>query len=328
MRSIVIIIWSVLFLISAVSLVFVLKKRKRKLAKLDFVFPVIYGFVGLGFGYLLFMNWLVEVHQIWLIRLLFLVLGIIQTIVLLGREWTLRGFYDYKEDSVLPEALYTASLAFFTAGMFILGGTYSLTRQSIFVDPSSGFWDIPLFFILPLFWVKLFDMVGQKPPKTLKGQWAFPLETVSAENWPWRDLMIVNFEMKRSLLNEHDIFAEEARPWIEAPKEISLGAIFQLCLQERRGNQSLQTLQDLGDEYDGDPQFYWMFLRKLIWYKPRTWKRDARILDPLLSIKANKIEEDDIIVARRIPSHGIHTNFIEDEPDVDEDSNKTVIIRR
>jgi hypothetical protein len=134
--------------------------------------------------------------------------------------------------------------------------------------------------------------------------------------------------MKRSLQHEYDIFSEEAKPWIEAPKEISLGAIFQLCLQERRGNKNLTTVQDLGDEYDGDPLFFWMFLRKFIWYKPKTWKRDVRILNPLLSIKANKIEVDDIIVARRIPGHGIQFNFVEDEPDVDEDSNKTVIIRR
>ncbi|HKK40406.1 MAG TPA: TssN family type VI secretion system protein [Cryomorphaceae bacterium] len=328
MRSMVIVVWSVLFVISAASLVFVLKKRKRKLAKLDYIFPLIYGFVGLGSGYLLFMDWLVELHQVWVIRFLFLTLGIIQTNILLRREWAIRDFYLYERDSALPEMLYTFSLAFLTAGLFIMGGTYSLVNQSIYTDPSSSYWDLPLFFILPFFWQKLFDMAGHIPPKTLMQQWAFPLEKVSAQNWPWRDLMTVNFQMKRSLLDEHDIFADEAKPWIEAPKEISLGGIFQLCLQERRGNKNLITIQDLGDEYDGAPQFFWMFLRKPIWYKPKTWKRTNRLLNPELSIKANKIEPEDIIVARRIPGHGLSVNLTEDEPDMDEDSNKTVIIRR
>ncbi|HKL03704.1 MAG TPA: TssN family type VI secretion system protein [Cryomorphaceae bacterium] len=328
MRSIVIVVWSVFFIISAASLVFLLKKRKRKMAKLDYLFPVIYGFAGLGLGYLFFMDWLSELHQIWTSRLVFLVLGIAQTTVLMKRDWTIRDRFLYHKDSILPEMLYTFSLAFLTAGLFIMGGTYSLVNQSIYTDPSIGYWDLPLLFVLPFFWQKLFDMAGQRPQKTIAQQWAFPLEKVSAQNWPWRDLVTVNFQMKRSLLDEYNIFADEAKPWIEAPSEISLGAIFQLCLQERRGNKNLVTIQDLGDEYDGDPQFFWMFLRKTIWYKPNTWKKRTRLLDPQLSVKANKIDPDDIIVARRVSGHGLSTIFAEDEPNMDEDSNKTVIIKR
>lgn len=328
MRSTVILVWSVLFLISTAIFVFVIKKQKRKLLKLDFMLPVIFGFLGLGFGYVFFMGWLSEANQIWLLRLSVLFAGIVLIFILLKRNWVVRDKYHFDRDSFLPEMLFTLSLAFLFSGLFILGATYSLANRSIYVDPSLNFWDLPLFFFMPFFWLKMFDMAGHYPPKMLNGQWIFPLEKISAEHWPWRGLMAVNFEMKRSLLDEHDVFADEAKPWIEAPKEISLGSVFQLCLQERRNNKDLVTIQDLGDEYDGAPRFCWMFLRKWIWYKPSTWKRKMRILDPELSIKANKLDRDDIVVARRIPAHGMDLKRTEDEPDLGEDSNKTVIIRR
>ncbi len=307
---------------------FLLKKKKRKLAKLDYALPIIYGIVGLGTGYLLFMSWITEIHQIWLTRFVFFLLGFMQTAILLKRNWVVRDKFYFEKDSFFPEFLFTLSLALITAVMFVLGGGYSLSGQSIYLDPSPLFGDLPLYFVLPFFWIKLFDMAGHIPPETIAEQWSFPLEPVSAQNWPWRELMIVNFEMKKSLVEEYNIFAEEARPWIEAPREISLGAIFQLCMQERRRNKSLTTIQDLGDEYDGEPRFYWLFLKKSIWYKPRSWRRENRLLDPVKSIRSNGVESTDIIIARRIPGRGQMVNLSEDESDMGEDSNKTVIIRR
>ena len=243
------------------------------------------------------------------------------------RPWTLRHEFKYEEDAFLVEFLFVLS------GGLICGLAFVTSPQAFEVVPysvdlSSDYWDIPLVYLLPFLIFKMSDYSSQIPYRLVENPWVFPLEAENPETWPWRDLMQVNFEIKRSLLDEYNIFSWSARPWIESPKEVSLGKIFRLAMQERRQRKDLSSIQDMGDEYDGTPRFCWIFSFKRIWYNPATWFRQPRFVNPDLSLKQNKIRKGDIIVARRIPGDGTKPSGINYENMLHEDDDKTVIVKR
>lgn len=329
MRTIVIIIWSIFLLASLMSLIYLLKRTKRKLGKIDLIIPFVFGFFSFGLGYLVLLGMNGDDHNlIWVFRSSFFLVGVLHVVLLMHRPWVLRNKLLLEQDSFVVELIFSFVGGFLGAIFMVAGAHYFLYAKANLYDMSTGFWDLPLYFILPLLLVKLVDFSGHIPLMKIGNPWVYPLEPVSPKDWPWRDLIEVNFELKRSLLEEHDMFSWIAKPWIEAPQEISIGSVFQLCMQERRGRTELVSIQDLGDEYSGAPRFCWIFLRKLIWYKPSTWNGKSRKLNPVLSLKLNNLEKGDIIIARRISGDGAKPLDANNEPMMDEDSNKTVIIKR
>ncbi len=329
MRSLVIIIWSILLLASMMSLIFLLKRAKRKVGKIDLIVQLVFGFFAFGIGYLIFLVLNGNNHNlVWVFRASFLLIGVLYMLFLKNRPWVLRNREDLYQDSFAIELVFSLVGAFLSAVMMVFGAHYFLYSKSMYVDISTGFWELPIYYILPFLFVKLVDFSGHIPIKNLGKPWVFPLEPVSPNDWPWHELVEVNFELKRSIQDEYDMFSWVAKPWIEAPSEISIGGVFQLCMQERRGRTELVSIQDLGDEYSGKPRFCWIFLRKVIWFKPSTWKHGTRILDPLQSLKLNKIEKGDIIIAKRVSGDGAKLLDVNNEQTIDEDSNKTVIIKR
>ena len=305
MRTVVVIIWSIMLLASLMTLIYLLKRTKRKLGKLDLIIQFGFGLLSFGIGYLIYLILVGNNHNlVWAFRCSFFLVGILQVVYLLSRPWVLRNRLVMEQDSFVVEMVFSLVGSFWAALLMVAGAHYYLYSNAIFSDVSRGLWDLPIYFILPFLCVKLVDFGGQIPLKKVAGLWVFPLEPVNPKDWPWRELIEVNFELKRSLLEEHDLFSWPAKPWIEAPQEISIGSVFQLCMQERRGRKELVSIQDLGDEYGGAPQFCWVFLRKRIWYKPTTWNTEARRLNPILSLKKNKVKKGDVILAKRISGDG------------------------
>ena len=175
---------------------------------------------------------------------------------------------------------------------------------------------------------KLGDLSSQIPFKMVENPWLFPLEKINPQDLPWRNLMQVNFQVKQSLLDEYNLFSWAVGTWVEAPREVTLGQVFHLCIQERRPRKDLKTIQDMGDEYDGQPQFCWIFWIKLKWYDPSTWFRKPRYLNPDLSIEHNKIRSSDVVIARRIPGSGKKQSSIDYKGMIGDDPEKTIIIQR
>jgi len=327
MREVVLIIWGILIMIGGMVLMWSLKKTNRKIGKYVMYHNLV--LMILSFGVSLLLHWLMPDtnHLIWSIRIGVLAIAGLNLWVIYKQKWSLQDKFDYDKDGFLPEMLFVflggliCAIAFATAPQVLGLIPYR-------VDVSLFMWDLPFVFMLPFLVLKLLDAGTQIPWRSIENPWIYPIEPVNAENWPWRDLMQVNFQVKQSLREEYYIFSWPAFPWIEAPKEVGLGNVFRLTMQERRKRSELTSIQDMGIEYDGDPQFCWMFSVKKIWYRPSTWFRKPRFVNPDLSIKANKIQEGDIIIARRIPGNGSKPMHIEYNSNSDFDSEKTVIIKR
>lgn len=326
MTELVILIWTILAATLTFVLLYVMKQQKRKLGK----FMMIYVLILMVVVFLVSMAtyWLgyPSVNMIWLDRLNFLLLGTIATWTLYYRPWTQRHQHDFKEDSILPETLFLAGAGCLSAVV------YATAPQVIEVVPyskdlSADLWDIPLLFLFPIACLKMIDMAGQIPFWTVENPFIFTIEQEDIRNWPRRDLAQVNFRIKNSLEEEHDLFTWATKPWIEAPKEVQLGRVFRLLIQQRRTRTNLETIQDMGDEYDGLPSFWWGFKIKFQLFRPSTWSRSSTYLNPDLSLTQNGILNGDLIVATRIPGEGKKVDIDYGQIE-DDDLGKTVIINR
>jgi len=306
---------------------YVIKQRKRKLEKYWMIYKLILIILSFLTSALVYFFLIESPHLIWFSRFTILGLGTVNVWALYRRPWPVRSKFEYEEDSTLPEFL------FVLLGGLLVGIAYTTAPQTLeivaySVDVSRSLWDAPIVFVLPFLIFKLSDLASQVPFRTVENPWVFPLEKANPANWPWRDLMQVNFELKRSLLDEYNLFAWPARPWIEGPKEVMVGQLFRLAMQERRKNSNLTTIQDLGDEYDGAPRFVWIFSFKIIWYNPITWFRSPRFINPDLSVNQNKLQKWDVIVARRVPGDGTKPSGLNYQGIFEgDDSEKTVILK-
>ncbi|MEO1412505.1 MAG: TssN family type VI secretion system protein [Bacteroidota bacterium] len=327
MRELVIIIWGILLLVATMGLRYGLKRQQRQLGKYVMYHKI--GVVVLSFGTGLLLYWLLldSPHLTWALRLLALSLGAVNVGVMYRQAWSQRFPHDQEQDGFLPELLFQL-ISGLLAATAIVTAPQVLELVPYAEDLSRYLWDLPLVFILPFLVAKFWDLSTQVPYQLVENPWVYPIEPVTPENWPWRNLMQVNFQVRSSLREEYLIFRRSARPWIEAPKEVALGKVFCLVMQERRKRADLTSIQDMGTEYAGDPQFCWLFSIKRIWWRPDTWFRKPRFLNPDLSILVNQVREGDVIIARRIPWRGESNTFRDYRDDTGYDPDKTVIVNR
>jgi len=238
MKEIFIIIWTVLIFIISFLLLFVAKRKKRKLGRYVAVHKLILILLSYGVGFLLFYFLNKSPHLIWVSRATFFALGILNVWATYAQNWTIRDTLKYEQDSFLPELLFNLLHAFLASLAFVIA-PQMLGLVKYEVDVSSLLWDLPFVFLLPFLIFKLGDMSSQIPFRVVENPWLYPLEPLNAEGWPQRNLMQINFQVKKSLLDEYHLFSWPAPPWVEAPKEIVLGSVFRWTMQERRKRSDL-----------------------------------------------------------------------------------------
>ena len=331
----VLIIWTILAFVLSFLFRFIMKRKKRKTSKYMMYYKIALVLIGFLAGWLTFFftiqsphpSIVMNVNGVWIIRLVVLALGAGYAWFIYSRSWTVRDLDEYKKDSLFPEILFVLM-----GGMFL--SIAIATAPQVFgvvpysMNVSSEIWDLPLVFLVPTVVLKVMDMSGHMPFKEVENPWIFPIEKVNPQLWPWRDLMQVRFELKKSLIDEHNMYTWCAEPVIEAPREVDLGRVFRLCIQERRNRQEYQGIQDMGDEYDGTPKFCWIFYLKRRWWLPQTWFRKERYLNPSLSIEQNDVRGYDIIRAMRIPGDGSAISGLNYDDMMFGDQDKTIIIKR
>lgn len=303
------------------------KAYKRKPGRYITIYKLLLLLVSLGASFLVHYFLEDSPHLIWAVRLTVVVVASIHVWATYIQPLAKRDKYKYENDSFAPEFVFTALEALLVSISFALSPQlFKLIEYR--VDVSAALWDLPLVFLLPFLVFKLTDFASQIPYRVIENPWIFPLEPVNVENWPWRNLMQVNFQLKKSLLDEYRLFRAPAKPWIEAPKEIPLGEVFRLVIQERRRRPDLTTIQDMGDEYAGDARFWWLFSIKVKWWNPATWIRNPRYLNPDQSIAQNKVQKNDVILLRRIPREGTDPQNFRYREHEGYDPDKTVIIHK
>lgn len=328
MLNLVIVIWAVLLILSTGILLLLLKQTKRKLSKYDMLFRLAYALLTFLVSTLIYYSLQEDSHALVIAtRVGLCILGAINVYVVYQQEWSVRSGVSPREDSFWVETMYMLSCAF-TASIVFLAAPFSFQLVPYSEDLSLYLWDAPLVFMLPFFVWKAIDLAGQYPLKEVVRPWLFPIEPVNPKDWQWRNLKQINFELHSSLESEYDLFSWHAKPWIETPQEMGLGLAFRLCIQLRRENGNYSSIQDMGDEYDGDAQFCWLFYRKRQIIQPYTWFATKRYLNPFLSIEENDLKKSDVVVAQRIMGDGsshaanLYDNHVSDEEE------KTVFIQR
>lgn len=326
MREPVIIIWAILALISGFVFMWLAKAYKRKPGRYMTIHKLVLYLLTLGASFLVYYSLSKSLHLIWVSRLSVFTLAVLHTWALYIQPLSERNKFEYEEDSFWPEFVFTAIQAFAVSIVFVFSPQlFGLVEYS--VDVSATLWDLPLSFLMPFLLLKLSDYASQMPNRLVENPWVFPIEPVVTESWPWRNLLQVNFQVRKSLLDEYKLFGAVANPWIESPKEVPLGDVFRLVIQERRKRADLETIQDLGDEYDGQAKFWWLFSIKQVWWNPYTWFRKPRYLDPNQSIMKNMVRKNDIILLRRISSEGIDLSGMVSSKRDGIDPEQTVIIK-
>ena len=261
-------------------------------------------------------------------RVSILLVGMINAFVIYTQTWTKRDVLNSDSDSFWLEFLYIASCAF-AGSISYVAAPYTFEFVPYSEDISAMLWDIPLVYLLPFILLKLIDLAGHVPLKELKVPYLFPIERVDPSKWNRKAKVArINFELNDSLETEYDMFSWHAKPFIEAPIEEELGKVFRLCIQIRREKGNFSAIQDMGDEYDGDAQFCWLFYKKAHFLKPKSWFNKNKYLNPFLSITANGIQPSDIIIAQRIHGDGSHYAVEQLDYPIINDDEKTVIIPR
>jgi hypothetical protein len=264
-------------------------------------------------------------HQIWATRLAFFGIGLAHLAILYQQPWAKRDKFLYEKDSFALEWAFTVLLGLLCALAFFVSPRLFKMISFGMMKTGDPIWDAPLLFMLPFLAFKLADFASQIPYRVVEKLWVFPIEPIRTEGWPWRNLMQVNFQLRRSLLEEYRIFSRPAYPYIEVPKDMALGDIFRLLIFDRRRKPELTSIQDLGDEYRGEPKFWWLFSIKWVWWKPTSWFRSIRYLNPDDTLSRSKVRKGDIILARRIPlEEGMKDRRWEER---DCDTEKTTIIK-
>lgn len=317
--------WSILAFVSGIVFLFTARYRKRKLKKYA-------GFQKIGLMVLsALLGWLTfyfvgqSPHIGWVVRLVVLALGGLSLWVTYLQTWPKRDQQDYQEDSFLVEYLYFQFSAFLACTFLFLAPILTTVIAVEELSKINNYWALPVVFLLPFLIRKVFDFAIQRPFRYVEVQWDYPLEALNVEKIPWENFMQVNFRLKGSLEDEYRLFSPSAKPWIEAPKEMTLADAFRMTIQERSKRTELTSIQDLGNTYTGAERFWWLFSLRIVWWNPLTWFRKPRYLNPKQSLNRIQLKKGDTIVARRIPYGAAYAieNFTSEE-----DHDKTVIIRR
>lgn len=329
MRDLEVIIWGILAGLIAIALRWSFKRADRKPGSSTPVYIIGFALGIAVFGALIQAIFGNEPTSLILGRVVFLVAGTVHAIFLFKLPIAKRSGHSFKEDSYVPEVLFTLFLGLLCSIGFMLSPrVFKVIRVN--VDAADyQFWEAPIVFFFPFLVAKVIDLAGQVPFRFVEKMWYYPIEAVNTENWPWRDLVRLEFNLATSLKQEYRFFGNRADPWIEIPRESNLGSVFRLTMQERIKKTKLTTIQDMGIEYAGDPEFWWLFKVKIVWWRPETWFRPIRYLDPDISIAQNDIKNNDVILAYRIPAQV--GQLPGNEPwtqHARDDDNRTVIINR
>lgn len=328
--KIIVIIWMVLAFVSGFLFRWALKWKKRKLTKWA-IYKKLGTFVLCFLAGLLVYYFLDgDINLVWVSRLVLLGIGAFHLFLTYLQSWSVRDHFVYANDSFAVEFLYTAVLAFAGASIF------AFAPRILGDDSASGWvvliWDAPVLILLPFFILKLSDFSSQVPFRIIKNTWVFPIEPLVLENMQQAQETPVTFQVAGSLKNEYRWFARQYKPFIvyDFPIEkVSLGYLFRLVIQERRKKPNLPRILDMGDEYGGSPQFWWLFSIKRIWWNPLTWFRNPRYLNPDLSLLENQVKKYDVILARRIPAAGTMGEGARYDTQITElDPEKTVLIHK
>jgi uncharacterized protein YhhL (DUF1145 family) len=313
--------------------------KKRKLDWLTLLHVVTMLFVSTAAGCILMASLKDSIHFSWVSRLVLFGIGFMLSWGVYQVAWSQRYTFDYQRDSFETEFCFVAGLAAFMGLLYLKVPTWWSANPVLHWE--KDYWDVGLILIVPFLLHKTWDAFTQieyVEPKNPENRWNFPANMehrrnfpdrfVNTQHWKWHNSGPISFQMAKNLNSEYNWFTKPVDSGMEVPKDQPIGATFAFLIQERRKDPTLVAIDDLGNEYGGQPRFWLLFSIKKVWWKPSTWNQTNRYLYPELSIVQNAVHPNDIIVVQRIPFLPMHrrSNSMYAPPAYD--SGKTEIITR
>lgn len=299
----------ILFLLSLTTGGIFLWLNKGKTDKRTWIYIALFFLLGILLGALVHLlnspkgsNW--RYSQIYfLFQLVFLALGILNAWLLYSKLfWSYRDTSRADRDSFWTEGLFTFTTA--TLSVVALITTFTLISDKSIADqnrPDLVFGGLIIVFIVPFLILKGYDFLNQIPTRNFDVKWTYPTHTPLEPNrWIWEHRTWVNFEVAESLENEGKWRIKPARFSVETPREQSLEDVYRLALREHHERGPAIPVQDLGYERSRQGDFWWLFKIKFIFWRPNTWFRKNRFLDPYTSVVQNDIRQGDVVKAQRM----------------------------
>lgn len=247
-------------------------------------------------------NW--RYSQIYLLyQLVFLGMGMLNAWLLYPKLfWAYREPNRADRDSFWTEGLFTFTTGMFSVIALILTFTL-ISGKSISEEnrPDIVFLGLIIVFLLPYLVLKGYDFLNQIPSRNFDVKWTYPTHSPLEPNrWIWEHRTWVNFEVAESLENEGKWRIKPARFSVETPREQNLEDVYRLALREHHDRGPAIPIQDLGYERSRQGDFWWLFKIKFIIWRPNTWFRKIRYIDPYVSVVENDIRQGDVVKAQRM----------------------------
>ncbi len=236
------------------------------------------------------------VSLVFLINLAALLLvGVVHTKGMYTLMWARRDALQWRKDSLGKETGFTVGLSVLMA----LGSMAALGLLMRQWDVIFTMWGLLLAFPLPFLLLKASDGLGQIPRRDFDRKWFYETFPFDETGWKREHLLAVGFIVADSLANENRWFSTKARFSIVIPRDQELRLIYRLALREYHEKNPSVPVQELGYE-ENTRQFWWLFYVRFVLWKPRTWWRQFRYLNPNETIANNHIRNGDFITAKRI----------------------------
>lgn len=249
-------------------------------------------------GWLLLQHAGISLFYVFLLcLLLFLVIGSFHTVTLYDLFWATRDPESWKKDSLAKETGFTLGVAAVMVLLFALVFGY-LTRKW---EVAASMWALLLAFPLPFILLKAFDFMLQVPRPEFDKKWFYEIFPFDETQWKRENLVSVGFVVADSVANERKWFSTKARFSIVIPKDQELRLIYRLALREYHQKNPSVPVQELGYEHN-PPTFWWLFKIPFVLWKPSTWRRLPRYLDPYETIANNHLQNGDFISVKRMPA--------------------------
>lgn len=217
----------------------------------------------------------------WIITALFIVFGSIHMVMVHKKYFYARK--DNQKKVMTGEVMFAISVVLFTIVVFSSLQYFLQSRDYLFFPMMMSV----LGFFIPLMLVHTFDAAYGIPSPTYP-TWQYPTtHTIEVpDEDPREKLLVIGFEIAKKATDFKKTYFRA-----KAPEGIKLGELYYHFINDYNEIQSETTIDIMNQ--NGEVQ-EWLFRVKPKWNKP------TRILDPLLSVRENKIKENTVIVCERV----------------------------
>ncbi len=255
------------------------KSVRQVAAKTQFKYVLIFCIILVLPAGILYLNKVIPTHIFWGMQIFALLIGFIHV-------WQMGKRFDWRNQYSLQNKLILSILIiFFTMVLQSVVVYFCKPAQELFILFPTGI----LTFLFPLLMFSVYDFSTAIPSEIYK-TWKYSLNInmQDMELIDFSNSYIVTFQLRKTPVDFNYAYMKFKAPLDRLP----FGDLFALYMNEyseKHRESPIQYLNSSNQPYD------WIFYRK-----PTRWWNERKLIDPSLTVRENKIKENDIIVSERV----------------------------